>query len=72
MPYRPLNNKCVVCHSDFAVKFEHKLKGLIFSEAHAGLECANCHPKGDFTKTPVCTDCHDDKTYPIDLPGSRK
>jgi len=25
----------------------------------------------DFRKPPVCTDCHDDKSYPAQVPGKR-
>jgi hypothetical protein len=71
MPYRKLDTKCVSCHSGFASGFDHKLIGFTFSENHAGLECKNCHTSGDFLKTPVCTDCHDDKSFPTDVPGNR-
>lgn len=71
MPYRKLNTKCVSCHGGFAEAFDHKLKGFTFSEAHKELDCQNCHANRDFTKSPVCTDCHDDKSFPPDLPGKR-
>jgi Class III cytochrome C family/Cytochrome c3 len=71
MPYRSMSSKCISCHKEYASDFDHKLIGITFSEAHAEIECANCHAKSDFTKTPVCSDCHDDKTYPADLPGSK-
>ncbi len=71
MPYRKLGTKCVSCHRDFAAEFDHKLKGFTFSEAHSELECANCHVGKDFTKNPVCSDCHDDKSFPGDIPGEK-
>ena len=71
-PYGKLNKNCVSCHIDFATeKFDHKLIGLIFSEAHSEIECENCHSKGDFESIPICTECHDDKSYPADLPGEK-
>lgn len=69
MPYRKVSNKCASCHKDFASEFDHKLIGFAFSESHKELECENCHTNKDFTKSPVCTDCHDDKSFPADLPG---
>ncbi|HMQ80904.1 MAG TPA: cytochrome c3 family protein [Ignavibacteria bacterium] len=72
MPYIRTGHKCISCHKKFSEEFDHKLAGFTFSEGHTGLECKNCHPDGDFTKTPVCTDCHDDKSFPQDLPGTRK
>ena len=69
MPFKRLSNRCVNCHNNFAAAFDHKLIGFSFSESHKELECNNCHLKSDFTKTPACTECHDDKSYPGDKPG---
>jgi hypothetical protein len=69
MPYKKLNTKCASCHKSFASAFDHSLIGFVFSESHMELECKNCHTGGDVTKTPVCTECHDDKSFPSDLPG---
>ncbi len=71
MPYRKLNNKCASCHKTFESAFDHSLIGFVFSESHMELECNNCHNGGDVTKTPACTDCHDDKSFPSDLPGKK-
>lgn len=71
MPYNKVDHKCVTCHKKFSESFDHKLVGFTFTEGHTGLECKNCHSAGNFTKTPVCTDCHDDKSFPQDLPGKR-
>lgn len=71
MPYRKLDNNCASCHKSFTTAFDHKLMGFIFSENHKELECKNCHVNGDFIKKPVCTDCHDDKSLPTDVPGKR-
>jgi hypothetical protein len=72
MPYRKVGHKCVSCHKTFSEAFDHQYAGFTFSEGHLELECKNCHADGDFTKSPVCTDCHDDKSFPQDLPGKRK
>jgi len=73
MPYRKLNNNCTSCHKNFVLgKFEHRLIGLTLSENHKEIECNSCHTNGDFTKTPTCATCHDDKSYPSQLPGSRR
>ena len=69
MPYRKLDNNCVSCHKSFTSVFDHKLVGFVFSENHRELECTNCHLKGDFSKGPICTDCHDDKSFPHEVPG---
>jgi hypothetical protein len=72
MPFNKPERSCVSCHEKFADgKFDHKLIGLTFSEAHEGLECGNCHAKNDFKALPVCTDCHDDKSVPEHYPGKK-
>lgn len=71
VPYRSPDNNCVSCHKNFTTVFDHKLKGFTFSEAHKEIECAGCHAKGDFKSPPICTDCHDDKAFPADLPGKK-
>lgn len=71
-PIKKLDNRCVSCHKDFQPnKFNHKKAGLVLSENHKDLECVSCHPNSLFNKIPVCKDCHDDKTFPKDLPGKR-
>ncbi len=72
MPYKKLSNKCASCHKNFTSAFDHKLIGFVFSESHRELECNNCHLKDDFSKTPACTECHDDKSYPKDKPGTKR
>lgn len=69
MPFVKTGHKCVSCHRNFAESFDHKLAGFEFSEGHTGLECKNCHTDDDFLKIPACTECHDDKSFPKDLPG---
>lgn len=73
MPFRKLDNDCVSCHKNFTTgSFNHKVIGLILSENHSELECNNCHADENFAKAPVCSECHDDKSYPADLPGKKK
>jgi hypothetical protein len=73
MPYKKLDRNCTSCHTNFANgKFDHKLTGLVLSENHKDLECNNCHTTGDFSKAPDCKTCHDDKSYPAQVPGKRK
>ena len=67
------DRNCTSCHKNFVKgKFDHKLTGLTLSEVHGELECNNCHQENNFTKTPVCTECHDDKSYPKNSPGIKK
>ena len=72
MPFKKLDNNCTSCHKDFITgKFNHKLAGLTLSKNHADMECENCHLNKDFSKEPKCSVCHDDKSYPSQLPGNR-
>jgi hypothetical protein len=72
IPFKKLDNNCTTCHKNFTVgSFDHKLTGLILSENHKDFECNNCHKDNTFAKAPICTECHDDKSYPADLPGKR-
>jgi hypothetical protein len=73
IPYKKLDNNCISCHKNFTPgNFNHKVTGLILSENHRELECNNCHINGNFAKTPVCSECHDDKSYPANSPGGKK
>ncbi|HNF86984.1 MAG TPA: hypothetical protein PLC94_10230, partial [bacterium] len=51
--------------------FRHAVTGLVLSEDHLELSCKDCHQKNKYTTKPVCMPCHDDKTYPNDLPGRK-
>lgn len=64
---------CTSCHKNFVKgEFDHKLAGLKLSEVHAELDCNSCHLQNNFAKPPVCTECHDDKSYPKNSPGPKK
>ena len=72
-PYKKLNNNCTSCHKNFTKdEFNHKLTGLVLSEIHNELDCKDCHIEGNFAKTPVCSGCHDDKSFPAQLPGKKR
>jgi hypothetical protein len=67
-----LNSNCTSCHKDFEVgKFNHSKVGITLDDNHNELDCSSCHLNNQFRKTPVCTDCHDDKSYPAQVPGKR-
>jgi hypothetical protein len=73
IPYKKLDKNCTSCHKNFTKdSFNHKVTGLILSENHGELDCDNCHADENFAKTPICSECHDDKSYPADLPGKKK
>ncbi len=66
-----LNSDCNNCHKSWDVdNFNHSVTGLELSETHAEFECENCHVEEGYKK-PTCDNCHDDISYPDDLPGER-
>lgn len=72
MPFRNLDNNCVSCHKNFTPgNFDHKVIGFTMSENHKDMECISCHINNDFSKSPECKMCHDDKSPPAQLPGKR-
>lgn len=72
-PIKKLDRNCKNCHSNFVPgKFDHGRTGLVLSENHKDFECNNCHVKDDFCKSPECKMCHDDKSYPVNLPGKKR
>ena len=63
---------CARCHADAPrPAFDHARHGIALDEDHADAACAECHLKGNYRAKPDCASCHDDKTYPRDLPGKR-
>jgi hypothetical protein len=65
-----LSSSCTSCHSGWNSKsFNHKVTGLALDDVHFEFECSDCHTGEDFSKTPSCENCHDDKRYPTDKPG---
>ena len=70
--YKGLSTSCTGCHSGWKVgSFDHSVTGVKLSETHAALDCVSCHVESNFAKKPSCKDCHDDKSYPDQLPGTR-
>ena len=64
------NKDCSACHSKWNPdNFNHAVTGLKLDENHSGNDCESCHPDRQFNKTPVCSDCHDKKSFPKDVPG---
>lgn len=67
-----LSRTCTACHSGWKNgAFDHTITGLKMSESHASLDCESCHLESNFAKKPVCSTCHDDRSYPSALPGVR-
>ena len=72
-PLKRPDKNCSSCHTDFVQgKFDHSKTGLTLSENHKDMECISCHINNDFAKNPDCKTCHDDKSFPAQLPGKRK
>ena len=67
-----LTNSCTSCHSSWKSEtFNHKVTGVALDEIHIEFDCSDCHNGNDYSKTPSCENCHDDKTYPKDRPGKQ-
>ncbi|HMW34439.1 MAG TPA: cytochrome c3 family protein [bacterium] len=70
--FKGLSRECNTCHTAWTMTtFRHAVTGLVLSEDHLELSCKDCHQKNKYTTKPVCMPCHDDKTYPNDLPGRK-
>jgi hypothetical protein len=70
--YKGLSRTCSACHTKWASgSFDHSVTGLKLDETHAAMDCENCHLEKDFAKKPTCSGCHDDKSYPKEIPGTR-
>jgi hypothetical protein len=70
--YKGLSIACTSCHTGWKPgAFDHSVTGIKLSETHASLDCESCHLDSNFAKKPLCSSCHDDKSYPSALPGVR-
>lgn len=70
--YQGLSGNCTTCHSQWVSgSFDHRVTGLRLDETHSAIECESCHFENDFAKKPDCSSCHDDKSYPDAIPGTR-
>lgn len=66
------STNCTDCHINWDVgTFEHSITGLILNEYHEEEDCEMCHMDRDFSIEPTCDNCHDEITYPNELPGNR-
>ncbi|MCW8809525.1 MAG: hypothetical protein OQJ93_00810 [Ignavibacteriaceae bacterium] len=65
-----LNSSCTSCHSGWNSKtFNHKVTGFALDDVHIEFDCSDCHIGENFSASPSCENCHDDKSYPNDKPG---
>ncbi|MBK7105672.1 MAG: cytochrome c3 family protein [Ignavibacteriae bacterium] len=66
-----LKQACVYCHKNNDGVFDHNITGLKLDDIHIEFYCENCHAKNNYTAKPTCDECHDDVSYPDDLPGEK-
>ncbi len=66
-----LKKDCLFCHKNKDGMFNHTITGVNLDETHVELECEDCHKNRNFYVKPVCVDCHDEKSFPKDVPGER-
>lgn len=67
-----LTGNCFNCHGDWEDgDFEHSVTGLELDDIHIDNACEDCHTTGDLRDKPTCDNCHDEISYPDDLPGER-
>ncbi len=63
---------CTNCHIHWDVGvFDHSVTGLTLNEDHEEEDCEVCHIDRDFRVEPTCDNCHDEISYPDDLPGEK-
>ncbi len=68
--FTKLDKSCNSCHSNWNQdNFNHSITGLKLDDTHKDFYCVNCHPNREFDKKPVCSECHDDKSFPKQVPG---
>jgi len=67
--FTKLKPECANCHSEWSPEnFNHRITGILLDENHKDNDCETCHKKLQFNKV-GCTDCHDDKSFPKNIPG---
>jgi len=68
----PQSKRCTACHSNWLDgDFEHSVTGLVLDENHEDQDCGDCHTDERFDQPPNCEECHDEVSFPEDLPGTR-
>ena len=66
------STNCSDCHIHWEVGvFDHSVTGLVLDENHIEEDCEVCHLDRDFRVDPTCDECHDDISYPDNLPGDK-
>jgi len=68
--FTKLSSKCTSCHKNWEYgKFDHKVTGLALDEMHTENDCDICHLNRNFNKKPDCSACHDEMSFPENVPG---
>ena len=68
--FKKLDKRCKSCHSGWTQdNFDHKITGLILDENHKDADCEDCHTDRNFSAPPACDNCHDEKSFPKNVPG---
>ena len=73
LPYTRLSGECSSCHREWLTSgIDHAhVAGVAFDATHGEIDCETCHSGNLFVQPPTCGGCHDDKSYPADVPGKR-
>lgn len=66
-----LRKDCTSCHKNEEGYFKHSITGVLLDETHSDFACNDCHQNNNYSRQPTCDDCHDDISFPDDLPGER-
>jgi hypothetical protein len=68
--FEKLDIDCNSCHSGWKLgSFNHKVTGLVLSDSHKDNDCETCHEGRKFAAKPTCINCHDDRSFPKNMPG---
>ncbi|MHB2154032.1 cytochrome c3 family protein [Calditrichota bacterium GD2] len=69
--FSALKTDCNSCHkTNWQVgTFNHSVTGIQLDENHVEIDCETCHLNRKFNQRPQCSECHDDKSFPADVPG---
>ena len=66
-----LKKNCISCHKNDDGLFDHQITGVKLDETHSEFECTDCHAKNNYSVKPSCADCHDDYSFPNEVPGEK-
>lgn len=71
-PISKLDKNCNACHRGWnSENFKHSRVGIELNEIHIEMDCADCHVDRKFDQAPSCDNCHDEISYPSELPGKK-